>query len=88
MKKFKQLLGMILCSTLIAGSSIPVYATDEYGMPYVTATPIPEQHTEYYMQPADTDSIEGWPQGPQIEAEAAVLMDMVSGTILYSKNAH
>ena len=87
MKKFKQLLGMILCSTLIAGSSIPVYATDEYGMPYVTATPIPEQHTEYYMQPADTDSIEGWPQGPQIEAEAAVLMDMVSGTILYSKNA-
>ena len=41
MKKFKQLLGMILCSTLIAGSSIPVYATDEYGMPYVTATPIP-----------------------------------------------
>lgn len=56
MKKFKQLLGMILCSTLIAGSSIPVYATDEYGMPYVTATPIPEQHTEYYTQPADTDS--------------------------------
>ena len=86
-KKFKQLLGTVLCAALIAGAALPVYATDEYGMPYVTATPTPDPHTQFYNQPADTDSIEGWPAGPQIEAESAVLMDMVSGTILYSKNA-
>ncbi len=55
----------------------------------VTATPVPAEvyHTEYYKQPADTDSIEGWVQGPQIEGESAVLVDMITGTVLYSKNA-
>ena len=34
-------------------------------------TPTPNPHTEYYAQAADTDSIEGWPTGPQIEAQSA-----------------
>lgn len=63
------------------------YAYDETGAPIVTATPTPVPHTEYYDQPADTDSIQGWPQGPKIEGESAVLMDMATGTILYAKNA-
>ena len=50
-------------------------------------TPTPNPHTEYYAQAADTDSIEGWPTGPQIEAQSAVLMDLNSEAILYSKNA-
>ena len=86
-KNFRRILGSLLCAALITASTAPVYATDEYGAPLVTATPTPDPHTAFYNQPADTDSIEGWPQGPQIEAESAVLMDMVSGTILYSKNA-
>ena len=86
-KNFRRILSSLLCAALITASTAPVYATDEYGAPLVTATPTPDPHTAFYNQPADTDSIEGWPQGPQIEAESAVLMDMVSGTILYSKNA-
>ena len=53
----------------------------------VTATPTPVPHTEYYEQAPDTDSIEGWPQGPKIEGESAILVDMVTGAVLYSKNA-
>ena len=63
------------------------YAYDETGAPIVTATPTPVPHTEYYDQPADTDNIQDWPQGPKIEGESAVLMDMATGTILYAKNA-
>ena len=50
-------------------------------------TPTPDPHTQYYYQAADTDSVEGWPTGPQIEAQAAVLMDLNTEAILYSKNA-
>ncbi len=85
----KRVLGSVLCAALIVCQTVPVLATDEYGDPIVTATPVPEEiyHTDYYTQPADTDSIEGWVQGPQIEGESAVLMDMITGSILYSKNA-
>lgn len=88
-KKFKHILNGLLCAAFIVCQTLPVLATDEYGDPIVTATPVPEEvyHTNYYKQPADTDSIEGWIPGPQIEGESAVLMDMITGTILYSKNA-
>lgn len=88
-KKFKRILSGLLCAAFIVCQTLPVLATDEYGDPIVTATPVPEEvyHTDYYKQPADTDSIEEWVPGPQIEGESAVLMDMITGTILYSKNA-
>lgn len=36
--------------------------------------------------PIQSNSIEGWPEGPQIRAQAAILMDANTGTILYAKN--
>ena len=78
------------------------YGYDEYGDPIVTATPVPDgqtstssgqatavtpAHSSYYSQAADTDSIDGWPKGPSIEAQAAVLMDVNTEAVLYSKNA-
>ena len=44
-------------------------------------------HTAYYDQAADTNSIKGWPAGPNIEGQAAILMEVNTGAILYSKNA-
>ncbi|MCR5558314.1 MAG: D-alanyl-D-alanine carboxypeptidase [Butyrivibrio sp.] len=38
--------------------------------------------------PVDTNSIPEWPKGPAIGAEAAILMEVDSGTILYAKNIH
>lgn len=39
-----------------------------------------------FYEPVQTDSIEGWPAGPAIWAESAVVMDLDSGAILYAKN--
>ena len=55
------------------------------GAPVVTATPTPNPHTQYYNQAPDTDSIKEWPAGPKIEGESAILMDMTTGAVLYSK---
>lgn len=67
--------GLLCCSpALLYASAEESAAEDVY-------------HTEYYDLPAETDAIEGWPQGPKIEAQAAVLMDMNTEAILYSKNA-
>lgn len=41
---------------------------------------------EAYYEPVATNSVEGWPQGPAVWADAAVVMDYDTGTILYSKN--
>lgn len=84
---FKRLLAGFACAAVICTQTVPVLATDEYGAPLVTATPTPDPHTPYYSQPADTDSVEGWSQGPQIEGESAILVDMFTGAVLYSKNA-
>lgn len=38
--------------------------------------------------PIDSNQIPNWPTGPVVSAEAAILMDADTGTILYSKNIH
>ncbi len=38
--------------------------------------------------PAESDSVENWPQGPVLSARSAVLIDADTGTILYSKDSH
>lgn len=37
-------------------------------------------------QPIQSNQIENWPQGPEIGAESAILMEANTGTILYAKN--
>lgn len=38
--------------------------------------------------PVQSNEIENWPSGPQIGAQAAILMDANTGVILYAKNVH
>ena len=83
---------VILCGVLCAGMILSpvslIYASSETQTESTAnPTPTPDPHTAAYYTPADTNSIEGWPAGPAIEATAAVLMDVQTGTILYSKNA-
>lgn len=35
--------------------------------------------------PADTNSLENWPEGPAVYAQSAIVMDMGSGAVLYAK---
>lgn len=36
--------------------------------------------------PVESNNIKGWPEGPEINAESAILMEMDTHTILYAKN--
>lgn len=38
--------------------------------------------------PIESNQIINWPAGPEIGAEAAILMEVNTGTVLYSKNIH
>ena len=77
MKRF--LTGM-LCAGILPSQPAVTYAAE------TSATP-EAGHSETYSQASDIDSIKGWPAGPNIEGQSAVLMDAVTDTILYSKNA-
>ena len=72
-----------VCGSDVAFAENPaaIYAAE------ASATATPEAgHSATYSQAADTDSIKGWPAGPSIEGQSAVLMDAVTDTVLYSKN--
>lgn len=43
-----------------------------------------EKKASYDIIP-ETNEIEGWPEGPQVYANSAVVMDMDSGAVLYAK---
>lgn len=61
--------------------SMPVYAVD--------TVPTEEYEIKWEQRksiPVETNLIIDWPTGPEIGAEAAILMEADSGTILYSKN--
>ncbi|MCI8598027.1 MAG: D-alanyl-D-alanine carboxypeptidase [Lachnospiraceae bacterium] len=44
------------------------------------------ERQEAYDKAVDSNEIENWPQGPQIYAEAAVIMEADTGAILYNKD--
>jgi len=50
-----------------------------------TPEPTPTLPPSYY-EPIQTNEIKGWPEGPAVYAESALVMDIDTGTILYSKN--
>lgn len=72
--------GIILMLLLFSTSKI-VYAVD--------TVPTEEQKQEYEQRkrlPVDTNMIQDWPQGPIIGAESAIVMEVDTGAVLYSKN--
>lgn len=86
---FRLAAGCLLSVGLLLNQPAFIYASESGdGTSVSQATPTPNPHTEYYNQEASTDSIEGWPKGPQIEAESAIVMDVYTETVLYAKNAN
>ena len=70
--------GILAAITFFAGSTLTVMADTDYQA----------AAQERKNLPIQTNDISGWPEGPQIGAEAAILMDVTTGTILYAKNIH
>lgn len=86
----------ILCLGLVFSQPGIVYGeqdagyiegTDAAAEPLATPTPTPDPHTEAYYQAPDSNSWENWPAGPNVEAASAVVLEVGTNTVLYSKNA-
>jgi D-alanyl-D-alanine carboxypeptidase/uncharacterized membrane protein len=82
MKDWKHTLTVIFVFCLLLFVPVSVTFAEE-GYEEETEEPIPDS----YYYPIESNEIEGWPQGPAIESASAVVMDMDTGTFLYSKNA-
>ena len=67
---------IIMCITNFFIQAKPVYADTDYA----------EEAENRKSLPIQSNQIENWPQGPQIGAGGAILMEANTGTILYAKN--
>lgn len=70
------ILSVVLILTVMGRSMFVLAAEDEYMQ-------LAEERKEL---PIQTDQIANWPAGPKIGAESAMLVEINSGTVLYSKN--
>ena len=81
--KIKRRAGLFLALSLFLGTfwtqSFPVQATLEE---------LEEEAEARKALPIQSNEIDNWPTGPQVRAQAAILMDANTGVILYSKNIH
>lgn len=83
-------LGTLLSASLFLSQPVTLFATAEAPAETTTEalspTPTPDPHSAFYRQEPETNQIEGWPAGPLIEAEAGIVMDITTGTVIYAKN--
>ena len=79
----KQLTGIILCLILVFANIIPVFAVST-----VPTEDMAAQAEARKFMTVESNEISGWPEGPMIGAESAILMDVDTGVILYEKNVH
>lgn len=77
-KYFCQGASLFLAGALFFGNILTAYATEDR-----------EAEAEARKNiPIESNEIENWPDGPITTAEAAILMEANTGTILYAKNIH
>lgn len=80
--KGSMILMLLLFSLLISVMSpISIYAVDT-----VPTEEFVQAWEERKSLPVESNKITNWPNGPEIGAESAVLMEVETGTILYAKN--
>ncbi len=93
-KRIKKGLTVLLaiCLAGLAGPAVMAeeeyYEEEYYEEEYYEEEEEEEFIPEAYYDPIQTNEIEGWPQGPMIQAEAGIVMDMDTGTVLYGKNVY
>lgn len=73
----KKLLMILICVIIFINSSFSCFATE-----------LEEAAQARKQLPIQSNEIKDWPEGPEIGAQAAILMDAGTGTILYAKNIH
>ena len=77
--KLKRICLFTLCGVLLfSNSTVSAYAARDYKA----------EAEERKSLPIESNQIPNWPAGPEIGAESAILMEVNTGTVLYSKNIH
>lgn len=94
--KLKRVLAAAMGITLIAMHPLQVVQAEEEVSDQLAAevqeideaqAKLEAEKKEALETPIDTNSLENWPQGPEVYAHSAVVMDMDSGAVLYAKKA-
>ena len=76
---FKRICLATLCGVMLFSNiSVSAFAARDYKA----------EAEERKKLPVESNQIINWPAGPEIGAEAAILMEVNTGTVLYSKNIH
>ena len=81
MTKIKQFAMIGLTALLIINNTFLCFANEDTDAPADSSALDAGKTIE-----VETNNISGWPQGPIIGADSAILMDADSGVILYQKN--
>lgn len=81
----KRVLLFIMAVILMAFCPAAVYAEDTEPQEQ-TEEEEEKEKADSYAAEIDTNKLSGWPQGPKVYADSAVVMDMESGAILFEKN--
>lgn len=87
--KLLNICGLVLIPFLILGiflSSTVVDAKATTSPQQITTGGIEEEQQVAYNKKINSNLIENWPQGPQIYAESAIVMEASTGAILYNKD--
>lgn len=70
--------------SVLMQASLPVHAAPEDA----SNNAFQQAAKERLLLPVQTNDLPSWPTGPAVSAQAAILMEAETGTILYAKNIH
>ncbi|MDO4345600.1 MAG: D-alanyl-D-alanine carboxypeptidase family protein [Eubacteriales bacterium] len=84
MKKGKFFLPLFLAAVMsLTTIPLQIYAEEDAD---TEETESVTEHPAAYYDEIQSNTIEGWPQGEPVDADAAIMMDADTGAILYAKN--
>lgn len=78
----------VFAASIIAAASILTVDSMSFISYAETATDLQTAAEERKSLPIQSNEIENWPDGPEVSSEAAIVMDINTGVILYAKNIH
>lgn len=85
---YKFMISATLTAAVFANSFLTDIILPGSGVCYATEQDYMEEWEQRKTLPIQSNDIENWPDGPAIGAQAAILMEMDTHTILYAKNIH
>lgn len=83
-QRFRRIASVAVSFIMILCVGITAFATEESAQDAAAEARKKEEEAALSI-PIDTNLVENWPQGPEINGESGIVMDMDTGAILYGK---